>query len=588
MSLPSRREAHEARSRAALRPAPVALIRWPLSVLLAVGVGIPLFVLLCGPMLYNLLAPYPILPTSEAQLQEVAALLDDIYTTLANMTFIPATAIKRGPHNINTTAIPCQRDSSVLRLMEIMPYVDRFEVKEHGEVSRTDWLYGGEFIDYRLLEHLIEGCDPVRSENTWFHTGPNMVALTSWGSGGWNGDATHVLVYDTARNAIGVWDGEDWIRLYDQDDPGHAYYDHTGVGLFNHSITANLAVGRDGWQWEIWFDAPTLLRRMLHAYQFIAWTPWETSNREDGWGVTDDVVKELLRKNGWPHIFEGDQFNADFIRAKHTPTGRGLAEDVLNTIEELQGKPEEEGKYHAIGRIPQTKQDIERLERLIEKETDENTRWYWVYRAQSDRWNLARDEADLEEAKITVERLCPGGLCVKDVDLILWEFFSLGKEYKKAQDRLPPEKSCESDLKDMAGRLPNSPERYNNCVAKRHREAHWLQLAYTQSEADALTRGTLLPRPSLIDRANTEIKKMEQQITRAKAQALEMYAWLPTLPENAEWARTEFERAASAMQNWPWNIKATIEWYEQQLADGGDKVRLERCLDDGDCVWGEV
>jgi hypothetical protein len=557
-------------------------------VLIAVGVGIPLFVLLCGPVLYNLLAPYPILPTSESQVQEVSALLDDIYTTLANMTFIPATAIKRGHHNINTTAIPCQRDSAALRLMAIMPFVDQFEVKEHGEVYRTDWLYGGEFIDYRRPKHLIESCDPVRSENTWFYTGPNMVALTSWGSGGWNGDATHVLVYDAARNAIGVWDGEGWIRLYDQDDPAYPYFDYTGVGLFNHSITANLAVGRDGWGWQVWFDAPTLLRRMLHAYQSLAWTPWETSNREDGWGVTDDSVKELLRKNGWPHVFDADQFNADFIRAKHKPSGRGLAEDALNIIEELQGKQEEEGKYHAIGRIPQTKQSIERLERYTKQETDENARWYWVYRAQSDRWKLARDEADLAAAKTTVERLCPDGVCVKDKDLILWEFFSLGKEYKKAQRHLPPEKACEQDLKDTTDPLSYNSERYNNCVTKRHREAHWLQLAYTQSEADALKSGTLLPRSSLLDRANAEVKRMEQQIARVEAQALEMYAWLPTLPENAEWARTEFETAVSAVQNRLRNLKAAIEWFEQQLADGGDKVMLERRLDNGGRVWGEV
>jgi hypothetical protein len=549
--------------------------------------GIPLFVLLCGPVIYNLVAPYPVRPINESQIHEVASLLDDIYTTLINMTFIPATAIKRGPHKINSTAIPCKRDPAVLRLMEIMPYIDSIEAKEKDDIYTTDWLYGGEFIDYRHSHHLIDGCDPIRAEGTWFDMAPSFVALTSWGSGGWNGDQTHVLIYDTARNAIRLYDGEEWMNLYDEDDAGYDHYDYSGIGLLNHSVTKTLATSRDGWEWKTWFDAPTLLRRMLGAYQSLAWTPWETSNREEGWGVDNDVIKKLLRKNGWPHSLDADQFNADFIRARHVPSGRGAAEEAFKTIEELEGNSQEKDSFHGNGRITHTKDKIERLERSIREEKDEEARWYWVFRAQSDRWNLERDEADLAAAKMEVERLCPDGVCVEDQDLILWQFYSLEKEYKKSQRESPPEKICEGHLIDTVEFAPFS-ERYNNCVTRRRHEAHWLHLAYTQSKADALQRGVLLPQPSLQDRARVEIDKMERQILRAKTQALTMYEWLPTLPKNAEWARTEFEKQASAMANWPWNLRAAIEWYEEQLTEEGDKWRLERCLDDGSCVWGEV
>lgn len=130
------------------------------------------------------------MPVQEANLQEVAALLDDIYTTLVNMTFIPSTAIKRGPHKINTIAIPCKHTSAVLRLMEIMPYMDNDEVMEKDGVYRTDWLFGGEFVDYRRSDHLEEGCEPLRSDFTWFEGIANTVALTRWGYGGWNSDRT--------------------------------------------------------------------------------------------------------------------------------------------------------------------------------------------------------------------------------------------------------------------------------------------------------------------------------------------------------------------------------------------------------------
>jgi len=61
---------------------------------------------------------------NEDQLQEVAALMDEIYTMLANASFIPHDSIKRGPHQINSTASPCRRDAADLRLIEILPYVD--------------------------------------------------------------------------------------------------------------------------------------------------------------------------------------------------------------------------------------------------------------------------------------------------------------------------------------------------------------------------------------------------------------------------------------------------------------------------------
>jgi hypothetical protein len=589
MASPIRRAGQKAPSQApGIRR--IVLIEWyhPMVVF-----AIPLFAFLFGPVIYNLVAPHPIRPINEFQLQEVASLMDDIYTTLANMTFIPATAIKRGPHKINATAIPCKRNSAALQLMEIMPYVDRIELMDGEDMYRTDWLYGGEFIDYRRPDHLIDGCDPLRSENTWFSMTPNMVALTSWGTGGWNGDRTHVLLYDTTLNAIRVYDGEEWIQLNHEDDPSEDYYDYTGVGLFNHGTAAKLAaLSIDNWEWRSWFDAPALLRRMLATYRSLAWTPWQTSNKEEGWGVSPNLTKELLRKNGWPETFDPDQFNADFIRATHIPSGRGPAEDVYNTIEELEGNSQEEGRYHDIGRIGITKQSIEQMERSIAKENDEQQLWYWVFRAQLDRWRLEQHEADLEIAKKEIERLCPDGVCVKKEDLILWEFYSLEKEYDMAQRASPPEKTCAGDLMDIIDWAPPNPQRYTNCVAKRQREAHWLHLAYTQCKAEALAHCaeagcTLLPQPTLEDRARTKIKDMESQITRVKAKALVMYDWLPTLPVHAEKARTALERDMSAVANWPWNLEETIEWYKKQLADGGDKVLLERCLDDGSCVWGE-
>jgi hypothetical protein len=115
------------------------------------------------PKLYTWISSEPLRGINDNQLQEVASLMDEIYTTLTNMTFIPETAIKRGPHNINASAFPCNHDQSVLRIMELMPYVDHIEVGEDsidgGRTLRTDWLYGGEFVNYRSSYELEDSCD---------------------------------------------------------------------------------------------------------------------------------------------------------------------------------------------------------------------------------------------------------------------------------------------------------------------------------------------------------------------------------------------------------------------------------------------
>jgi hypothetical protein len=410
MSPPTRRGLHQERRAALPQPSPPsALLAWLQNP--AVIFVLPLIILLSGPTLYNLFSPNTILPVTESQLQEVSSLLDDIYTTLVNMTFIPATAIKRGPHYINNTAIPCKRDPAALRLMEIMPYVDRVEVEEEDEVQRTDWLYGGEFADYRREDLLVEGCDPIKAQNTFWSITPAIVALTSWGTGGWNNDNTHVLLYDIESNAIKVWHGEDWIRFREGDVKRVSqYYEGSITSLFKDGVQIPSA-GKLGRDLDLisWFDAPWLLRRILDAYQTLAWTPWETSNREEGWGINVTIIPELLRKNGWPARFDGDQFNADFIRARHAPSGKGPAEAVYERIEDLEGSTTND-PLGIGGDINMHKHNIKSYEMQAQNAKDEQERWFLTFRAQSHRWRLQRAEDELIAAKQEAERLCPAAV----------------------------------------------------------------------------------------------------------------------------------------------------------------------------------
>lgn len=552
----------------------------------------------CFPRIYELASPDSWRPINESQLQQVASLLDDIYMTMINMTFLPSTAIHRGPHQINTTAITCKRDQSVLRLMEIMPYIDNFETTEKEEVYRRDWLQGGEFIDYRKPEYLEEGCDPLRTKGTIYHdVTPTTIPLTSWGNGGWNGDRTWVLIYHTDLNAIRVFEGEDWETLHDEDVNGPAWSlkDTTGIGLFTHSVEHPLAaVSKDLVGWQQWFDAPTLLRRILNAYQSLAWTPWESSsqrdtlNREEGWGVNVTVIKDMLRKNGWPDTFDPDQFNVDLMRAKHKPSKYGLAEAAYKRIEELKGGKEEIGEMD-IGVIASLNRDISSLEAKNAKEKDEQQRWTNVFRIQSQHWRLERLLAELAAAKKTITELCPDGECIKPGDEILHEFHSIEKSYLKAQRGPQPAKTCDWDLADQPfPASPPTPTLLANCIAHRHREAKWLDLAYHQTRALALSHCARTNRNLILQRTISElvaskVAELEQEAANDKAKAKIMYEWLPTLPEWAEQARAEYEMEASAAANGPWYARERIEWFEEMLVGEEGRDKLWRCWDDGAC-----
>lgn len=595
----TRRALHEERARAAFRhaPAPPAgtwrkWLRHPI-----ISLAIPFAIAFCYPQLYKLVTPKSWRPINESQLQEIASLLDDIYMTMINMTFVPPTAIRRGPHEINTTAIICKQDPSVRRLMEIMPYIDSFETLEHDEVYRRDWLSGGEFIDFRKPEYLEEGCDPLRTRGSIYHDlAPTTIPLTSWGHGGWNGDRTWVLMYHTDINAIRVFEGEQYISLLDLDDPSRrSWKDRTDFGLFTHSVEHPIAAMSKGViGWEEWFDAPTLLRRILHAYQSLAWTPWESSgqhytlNRDGGWGVNVTIFKDLLRKNGWPVAFNHDQFNVDVIRAKHVPSKYGPAKAAYKRVEQLEGGKEEFGEVD-VGIIAELNRSISQLEAQNKKERDEQERWTRVFRIQSRRWRLERFVSELATLKDSISQLCPEGLCIKESDEILHEFHSIEKEYLKAQRSTPPGKTCVWDLADQAWpiSLPTD-ELLHNCISKRQREFYWLELAYYQTRTLALshcsiTNCSLIPQPTIYEAVAAKTEELEREATNDQKKAVMMYEWLPNLPESAERARTEFEMEASAAANGPWYARERIEWFEEMVREEAGREKLWRCWDDERC-----
>lgn len=479
------------------------------------------------------------LPYDERQLLEVAMLMDQLYTTLADMTFIPHASIQRGPHQIDTTDHPCNLDPAVLRLMEILPYVDTSLVKE------ADWLFGGEFADYRTWDHLIESCDPLHAEEYWDYMTEHTIALTIWGSGGWNGDATWVLLYDTQIHAIRVYDGEDWIAQgFAIDTEGN---DRSGVGIFDAGIEARESgwdgVSPDGAEW---LDAPTLLQRLNTAYLNAAWTPWETSNREQGWGVAPDTILDFLIHNGWRDEFDFDldQFNIDFIRARNKPSGRGYAERAMKKIDRLQGGTIEYGEVDD-GDLERWKRMVAAQEKKAQEAKGRVQQWHATWRLLKDTFTLGQLEAELARAEEEKDRHCPNEVCVQPEDLILWEVRKLETEVTKARVCSSPTKKCERRMANLPRGTPSEPGRFATCVRLLGCEQQWLYRAYCQAKSEALehcakTGCTLLPPYTLEQRSREHIIELEHTIARANQWEEKMVEWMKDLPERESMDARDF------------------------------------------------
>lgn len=406
---------------------------------------------------------------------------------------------------------------------------------------------------------------------------PQTVALTNWGTGGWNGDRTWVLLYDTKRHAIRIYEGESFI--YEITGPQAGVEDFTGVGIFRDGIEAAKSTqGQWGSDWAGWFGTAILLQRLKAAYQTAAWSPWQTSNREKGWGVKRRDITHLLRLHGWPGQFDADQFNVAFIRAKFKSSGSGFAVRASRIIKELQGETMADGRLE-IGHIGYKKREIVRLENELKREKDLNQRWIITWRLQKANWDLERADDDLQDAIREKQRLCPGGVCVRSDELILWDFRAIEKEYTKAQGSRNSTTRCRSRIENVSEHAPPDPNRFDNCIAQLKREKFWLHLAYSQSKAEALQHCakagcTLLPPDNLEVRAKAKIEEYVRIIAQDLKSWERITAWIDSVPDTQLEARHEAGIYSELTRQGRSYRMHDIEQIEEQLAEGGDKDAL--------------
>lgn len=132
--------------------------------------------------------------------------------------------------------------------------------------------------------------------------------------------------------------------------------------------------------------------------------------------------------------------------------------------------------------------------------TDVDERTSAEYVMKKETWNLERLAQDLDDAKLKVNRLCPGGVCVAKEDSVLWEFRSIERDRNYAERMLKEEQ----DRFTSGDISPEAVEHRKNRLARKEREFGWIQMAYDQSKTDMLKhceRAGCQPLPKDDDRA---------------------------------------------------------------------------------------
>ncbi|KAF1999869.1 hypothetical protein P154DRAFT_210480 [Amniculicola lignicola CBS 123094] len=534
-------------------------------------------------------------PEGYTHLEEIADLLDQIYTTLAKMTYIPHTAIERGPHILPATVTEKYNlDPMVVKLMEIIPYV----VKAELESSR--FLSGGLFADFRKEEDVSASREPFycnwafdEDNLKWRMNGHECKYMLPWVTPltlmSFQGNS-HILLYNARYNRLYFANMNHWSKDVVLEGEGlGVWWDETEELLdLQEDTTGFLGVPKH--------DAPALLKMHLQLLTSLKEFPWENTYGKDGEEMYE-ALTWMYRDNGWPDKFDENQFQADFIRWRVKLSNKGdpkfLYKEILR----------EEGEDRILAQIGGVwEEELPRIRReVLEGNGVPFPRWTPIGRLQTlireaearllaatdvdeiwrDKWSLHQNKRLLKEAEahlnefheeyegVCVEQRRLHGDCRVGPERILREFQAIERDLEGIERRTKEEREQLATRSFPVAML----ELQTNWLAQRERELKWYTMAYEQSKAAMVkycerTGANRLPEDNERNRAIEWNKDMRQKIAEQKEDLLEMRLWLSGVPAEAPETRcvvdTAIKEVESGIQSMEDRIRRTEEWYTEQ------------------------
>ncbi|KAF2804429.1 uncharacterized protein BDZ99DRAFT_467468 [Mytilinidion resinicola] len=487
-------------------------------------------------------------PSAEANLQEVADLMDEIYSTLAKMRYMPASAIKRAPHTnpgINLTlAAECSLDPLVIRLHQLLPYVDKTEVES------PDFIHGGEFADFRAEDDVRQSRDPLYSG--WESNG---------GKGDWDGEdgeyirpwvtplsmmGNHqsVLIYDARKHRIWIIDQESgWST--DRALRGVEAGEPVSANRMNYDHVPSRPAG-------------DVLRDVVARYMSLEEIP---GGGEHSPGFWEEALRALYRKCGWPGSFDSDAFEVERVRMDARDRCKYFFEEPLREVETLKSW----GKY-ADRRAERLRHDLGLAE------TDDQ-RYSIEFALRKEEYKDQRRVRDLLKAEEKAERLCPGGVCLPDEDLPLWEL-------RELESVLESQHSSISGTRNwIASKDTTAEQKEDFRKSLKIQEAKLIfdetAVRSSRNEVDRLCaeRGCRpLPRHGEREREQERVARSKEILVQEKEHLALIKQWMRELRSNAVTTKNEMEEELEMVKKGIKSLEASILQSEKYYADKGDPL----------------
>ncbi|RDW93402.1 uncharacterized protein DSM5745_00724 [Aspergillus mulundensis] len=490
--------------------------------------------------------------TRKAQAQEVASLLLNIYETLAEMRYLDSDSIQRGPHNI--TAIETlyssnniHLDPAIIYLYSILPYIGE------PSVGVTDFFHGGTFIDFRDEESIDENRDPFYAspEGTDFSAAngpymrPWMTALSRLGNHG------SVTIYDAKEHRIWIIDQEGWGTtdpFFDGEELDQDIKEGTNRNSFEHLPSR---------------PAGDVLRDINRWYRELVELPGGGEYSGGAWNDPEIDLRALYRKNGWPDAFDGDAFEVDKARAEFSLRARYDAEEPRRAVERFR-----DWRGHLTQKIDEQRQLIESARSMDEELIARFESW-------SAELALQRVIEEAETAEEVFARRCPGGVCFKDEELVIWEAELLRQEVKYKRRSVGDDRQSAKEVRESD---PEHTRGLEVAAGVAEKEANVYQKAYEAAVRDA---ELLCPGKAFIDvsgRESLDEVDLATSITKlqAKIEALEMEVgraseFARRVPDEADQARGMAEERIRDFEKRVEFERETVTRLEGWLAERGDE-----------------
>ncbi|KAK7990032.1 hypothetical protein PG989_010347 [Apiospora arundinis] len=446
---------------------------------------------------------------TKARLQRVADLMLEIYKTRAEMRYIDAAAIKRGPHDI-THLLPLYQslelDPAVIYLYSILPYVDQ------DEAGKREFYMDGTWFNHLDQAQVRESRDPFcldSDSDDDDESGPPQGTLHAsledliwtFQQGSWQNADPGLPSPSPAENA------DDWVDE-DDDEVTDGDEDAPVPPPAISDIPARRAA-------DVLRDINTWFR--THQVPFDATPDWADGDRFD-----PPTRAELYARHGWPDRFDGDAFEVGLLRRWAAGYIKDIYDDLGNVLESAQES------------VDYSRERVAHHQKRMLKAQTTKARWMAQFNAVKASLTLESAELELEHEREKIARRDKG---LPSDSLPVGEYRLLRRRLQKLQSPLGIGKEAVAMDHDTASRL----QAEFRC---REKEARMLEKAVDAAKAEAERRypgqdiTSLASAPDPIVADNGWDDAWGRKILAVTEQQAKTWKdWKATVPENMKEVR---------------------------------------------------